>query len=891
MKKLLMTVAAAITAAMNVVAETSPKSYDEIDITKAVREAGAAGKPVLEPSDGSLDGYTVDNAFGCGDAKADRILLKSPENKIKWTIADSFRAGQQIVVTRYAIRRAITVDGQETPAKERAPTSFRLEGSSDGTLWVPLDERSGVDWLGSGEELKSFDIDPMKFGSYRHYRFVTLTSNANPNDAAKCSFQFVNLFGLMQASVDYLVTGGGAASTLDFTPTLDSKIELDVAFTSLSGMVALFAANKYDEGPQFSLFYDNDNGGRWIYYYGETSYESPFKAYVGARYKIVVEGPVVTVNEVKIIDAGERLTASAARPLSLFASLDAEGKFVRLPSLSVWSVKAMDVAGKPVCDLRPTIVQDGYGCLYDNVNRQFYAGLCTRKRLVVDYRTSKDELDVTAVVRETGVDLKSIVKLNVGTEFNSTDYPYTNLFTPGTTTNDRWLMKTVRNDIQYDIPDSFRPGEAIILTRYAILPCVGQDGNEMLGSKRAPTVVELKASKDGGEPWVTLYRCDSGLDENSYRQGDYVANGYGFNGVCLNIPENNRGDYRHYRFITENSSQPFDQTCPLAMQELRLFGVIGGGTAGYEPVEYVQNANEHAYENPTYFKTGVVPRSADLTVDITGEFTTDTATMGLFCCRGANSDPRSWTLFYINKKLRLDCGSTGAESDCYPRPNELCTIKVVGNRLFVDENEIYTSGTTGFIPGSELLLLASHNALGNINNQARFKLHSCKITDPLKGVVRDYIPVKRTSDGVAGLFDRVNAKFVPSSGSSPKMGAAVDADFSQGGRSLTLENEPAEGEQLPASLEFSFGENQILPEGLYAAFDNKCHIGTSPSDWAKVVKITDVTSGVDSFSVKKLQNEEHYKYVKFFLCDELGYGCACTKTFKARNMGLFIVVR
>ncbi|MBQ0032488.1 MAG: hypothetical protein KBT68_06775 [bacterium] len=869
-------------------AETSQYA-DEIDITAAVREVGAA-KTKLES--GELAGNTIDNAFGCGETSGDRILLKGVANSIDWTIADSFRSGQPIIVTSYTIKRTSVASGTADPyGQQRAPSQFYLQGSLDGESWADIDYRQNVDWLGCDDLEKTFEIDPIHMASYRKYRFKTVWSNAASTDGAKISFQYIRLNGsiggempaaLKSARIDYVDNEGAACAQVgNYIPTLDSRLELDISFNKVTGAQCIFAAkDRQDSASHFRLFHTESG---WLFFYGAQKDQSNFKACAGVRYKVIVDGPIVTVNGVVVCNAGDKLTRSTNDKLRLchnVADDTSDSKLYNVADLKIWSVKAWDGNGNPTLDLQPMLHRDGTGIFYDSVGKFCYQSFCKSNRLPVAFCVEPGEHEITEKVRAAGAQAVTLVDGQSAESFGAE-----NLFNgDDTSAAGRAIFNEYKNTIQYDIADAYLPGSPVVVTRYALLSAVGSGGDWATAFNRAPIQFELKASADG-QTWVTLHKLMEGVGDQNYKVGDYLM---------FNIPEDKRGNYRHYQFLTYKSTMGINENWKTSLQAIKFYGHEGGVDSRCEPVECVQNGlvnGAETKEDGTRFLTGVKPSKADFTVELKGLFTRTDVTECIFCCRGSGS-ANPWVLFLNNGKFYLVCGSANKTFDFPVKVDTPYVITVKGDMLFVDGNPIGSvDASTDFAPGSEMVLLASHNGLFGWDNQARFKLMTCRILDSVGGVVRDYIPAVRTSDNVGGLFDRVNAKFLAAEGPQPRVGASVDTDFRQGGRSLVLENEPAEKEQLPASLEFAFGENQILPEGLFAAFDNERHTGTSSSDWAKVVKLTDVTSGIKSFTVEKLLNAEHYKYVKFFLGDDLGYGRASTKTFKARNMGLFIVVR
>ena len=150
----------------------------EFDITDVVRLAGK-GSTVLTNGQHAVEGkYTVANAFAKGNDNNTRVLLKDEANDVQLTIADDFCPGQEIVVTSYTIRRtwcsSTTTADDNKISRQRAPISFALEGSEDGTTWKVIDMRSGISWETDPSAMEmTFAVVAANLGSYRAYRFRT----------------------------------------------------------------------------------------------------------------------------------------------------------------------------------------------------------------------------------------------------------------------------------------------------------------------------------------------------------------------------------------------------------------------------------------------------------------------------------------------------------------------------------------------------------------------------------------------------------------------------------------------------------------------------------------------------------------------------------------------
>jgi len=894
---------------------------EEVDITKVVREAGK-GTTTLKVGS-SNPNFSVINAFGNLETLESRIMLKNYYNVINWDVADDFEEGRPIVLTKYTLRRATSTgtvpgDSHDGYSCRRAPSEFRLQGSLDASTWVTIDEQMNVNWGDTGNAgpmEMTFEVKPLGYNDFRHFRLVVDKTKADDSDGVHCSFQYVKLFGtvgdygtlaaaarplesLVLKAVD--ADKGPSAYVPEYTPTLDSKIEIDLALDSTNGSQAIVISGWGGSSAPMRLFHTAAAGWTYNYGPGSTSIKSGVKAYPGTRYQVTVDGSKVSVNGVQIIDAGVVKTATADTALCLFASPvdDKVTTVYNHASVRFYGLKAWKSDGTLALDLRPVVAGDGTGRLQDAITKKLYATREHANGVPLDFDVHKWQNDLSCVMRtDKDNPTEPVVTLVEGEAVDG--YPVTNAFSWGVTTASRALFRTAHNVIQYDIPDGYHEGRPIVLARYTVIPPSYTSLDDTYGVDRAPLYFELQASKDGANDWVTLSKVEGvGSDPGAYKQKgckkETVNNKdyYVYYGSSFEIPEEKRGDYRHYRFITEKSSAGSSDSVKVGFQEVRLFGYDGGFEMACEPIEYAQNASGSQSGNNTYFKTGVIPTACNLAIEMKGSFTKVDKTGCLFCSRDANAG-KSWSLF-LNGDLRLHCDTSRTESKFKPVAGKVYTIRVVQNKLYVDGELICTSGATSFVPGSEIVLLASHKAASSSwDNQAQFKLQSCKITDIYGGVIRDYVAVKR-SDGTVGLVERANqvpnSNFLGASGTAALGGEPIDTDFWQRDRGVTMTTESEDG-ALPKerNVSFAFLGNQRLSAELYAAFDDAFR-GNSTNDWAEIVKIADVKTGIGTLDVTLPKTD--YRYVKFFVCDKIACGISHTKSCKTRpRSGLMILVR
>ena len=856
-----------------------------IDITDAVRETGK-GKTSLEKG-ACYDGHDEQNAFGKADDGDSRVMMTTVENAFIYEITEDFRPNESIIVTEYTIRRAYATGSADTYSQERAPSTFQLQGF-DGDKWWVLDEQTGIVW--STPRDKTFVIDSAKVKSCRKYRFLVTATNHRDGDSVVCSFQYVALKGFILDGAQCLDEGiakDGFATILDDVKlSLDSKIEFDISFNSIAGTQGLFSNCYSNEEKKYRLLH-TDSG--WRLDYGTETYTSSIKATPNARYTIVVDGPLLSVNGHEVINAGVKLTDLGTKGLSLLATYSTSDSLYNPANVTIHGVKVYNAAGELQLALRPGVAIDSRRALVADPYG-FRAYTCRRVNGQVpnDFSIVNDEVNIVAKMREEGASPEISVKPGTVMQGSSKE----NLFTTDLTTAARLLTVEPQNTVAFTIPDGYEEGCPVVLTRFVITPCVGTSDSALdVAAQRAPAQFEFQASKDG-ESWTTLYAQAEKLSAADYKRGAKLQfdNVFGYAGISFEIPESKRGDYRHYRLVTTDTNRPdADTSSRWAVQELRIYGTVGSPELRYDPIAYVQNAKEEQAQNNTYFKTGVRPTKVDITIELTGSFTDVKETSCLFCSRDSDSK-NTWTLFCINGKLRLDYNTTGQESGFAPVTNKDYKITVKEKELWVDDVKVYTS-TAGddFTPGSQIVLMASHRAAtGSWSNQARFKLKSCKIIDACGGLMRDYVPVKDREDGKGYLYDKVTGT-VCSDGVTPRMGDEADVDFCHHGRAITLMTGLVDGRLPNGDLVFALNGNQVLQGTLCAAFDTS-FVGNDIDNWKQIVELGTVKGGEATMAVRIPRGYAGNPCVKFFIRDAFGVGTSYTRSYTRRQYGLIIVV-
>lgn len=120
---------------------------------------------------------------------------------------------------------------------------------------------------------------------------------------------------------------------------------------------------------------------------------------------------------------------------------------------------------------------------------------------------------------------------------------------------------------------------------------------------------------------------------------------------------------------------------------------------------------------------------------------------------------------YLNSSNILQCGWNG-------------TSFITGNGATYSQTSSPNARTTAKVvpvgsPTYNVYLFAQNEKGTSVTRHCNAKIYSCSISTS-NGLVRDFIPAKRNSDGVLGLYDLVNGVFYTNSGTGTfKAGAEI----------------------------------------------------------------------------------------------------------------------
>ncbi len=170
----------------------------------------------------------------------------------------------------------------------------------------------------------------------------------------------------------------------------------------------------------------------------------------------------------------------------------------------------------------------------------------------------------------------------------------------------------------------------------------------------------------------------------------------------------------------------------------------------YEPLEYLESSGTQ------YINTGIVDTN-NTSIEVKHYTSTGTSVYGTttgFNYTCSSTYPGGYWYYWD----RNTSGVGGASTT-----REIMTIKQDNNKCYRNGTLVHTYTAVTFTD-SQNMWLFGRNGNGTISDAGTTRIYYCKIWNNTT-LVRDYIPCRRRSDGVLGLFDKVNYTFVTNSGS------------------------------------------------------------------------------------------------------------------------------
>jgi len=189
----------------------------------------------------------------------------------------------------------------------------------------------------------------------------------------------------------------------------------------------------------------------------------------------------------------------------------------------------------------------------------------------------------------------------------------------------------------------------------------------------------------------------------------------------------------------------------------------------YTELEYIENSGTQ------FIDTGFIPNQ-DSGIEIKFSSSNYANNKCIVFGSGVSYNSRSFELYTWDGKFQFNYNASQVNLTTNPATNIIIeTSQMKQKVVYKDVSDIAATGTQSsqtFTCPYTLYLMALHRAtLGVAENM---KIYSCRIYDN-NTLVRDFIPAKRNSDNVLGLYDIVEHKFYTNSGtgtftSGPELG-------------------------------------------------------------------------------------------------------------------------
>ena len=274
-------------------------------------------------------------------------------------------------------------------------------------------------------------------------------------------------------------------------------------------------------------------------------------------------------------------------------------------------------------------------------------------------------------------------------------------------------------------------------------------------------------------------------------------------------------------------------------------------SASYTPLDYIQSTGNESFNTRV-----MVSEPIAAAVDFTPHDATVFADSVLF---GSALSQSGFLMQFCLGNVRFHTG--GAWADIAPGESTWqagARMTLVGTREGFFVNDLWTPLKGGGDSAGPLVVLSAESLVSN-RNRGIVQLHGCVISNRLGGVLRDYVPVRRNTDGLLGLFDRVNGTFNRSEDLYTGWfvaGNTVEAPW------LKAVDPHYTGTRLGVTLTRSAGE----AADIYAVWGDT-YGADDVSAWTSSAKVGAFAAGATAVGVTVKPLRPTTKYVRFYTSD------------------------
>ena len=227
-------------------------------------------------------------------------------------------------------------------------------------------------------------------------------------------------------------------------------------------------------------------------------------------------------------------------------------------------------------------------------------------------------------------------------------------------------------------------------------------------------------------------------------------------------------DWRGLDFATCSG----DATIDLSGHKLYVNG-LGGAVTVTDTTEHYEILDYLNVESGAWVNTGYTPNCTDR-VHIKVRLANVNDTKCIYCSRTTNSKNslvRMFSCFAIKNIFRFDRNGSNTSSTYKLNATTDYELAVDYNTLAATingGNSVTVGGTGTFTPGSPFVLFSAHTASPGTSVSYPFvgRFYYFRVFNADGNIVREYLPARRSTDGVIGLWETTQGTFLTNSSST-----------------------------------------------------------------------------------------------------------------------------
>ena len=199
---------------------------------------------------------------------------------------------------------------------------------------------------------------------------------------------------------------------------------------------------------------------------------------------------------------------------------------------------------------------------------------------------------------------------------------------------------------------------------------------------------------------------------------------------------------------------------------------LGGAVTVTDTTEHYEILDYLNVESGAWVNTGYTPNCTDR-VHAKVRLADVSNNKCIYCSRTMSGSKvvRTFTCFAISNKFRFDRNSSNTSSTLKLNATTDYELAVDYNTLAATingGNAVTIGGTGTYTPGSPVVLFSAHNASPGTSVSAPFvgRFYYFRVFNADGNIVREYLPARRSTDGVIGLWETTQHTFLTNTSST-----------------------------------------------------------------------------------------------------------------------------